>query len=108
MALKSEIWVKGHLRACFVAGLAGVVARRGAEEAGAVYVQVFRSPGEVILRAPAAGPAYDDQGRRQWAYPLGEAPVTPDEAWSYLQRQIAVDPDIWILDIEDPQGSGLL
>jgi len=44
MSLKSEIWVKGHLRACFVAGLSGVVARRGATEAGAVYLQVFKSP----------------------------------------------------------------
>lgn len=108
MALKSEIWVKGHLRACFVAGLSGVVARRGAEEAGAVYVQVFKSPREVILRAPAPGPAYDASGRRQWSYPLGEAPVTPEDARDYLKRQMSIDPDIWIVDIEDPQGSGLL
>lgn len=108
MPLKSEIWVKGHLRACYVAGLSGVVARRGAAEAGAVYVQVFKSPGEVILRAPAPGPAYDNTGRRQWSYPLGEAPVAPQEARVYLERQAAIDPDIWIVDIEDPQGSGLL
>jgi hypothetical protein len=108
MALKSKIWVKGHLRACFVAGLSGVVARRGAEEAGAVYVQVFVAPDRVILRAPAPGPAFHAQGHRSWSFPLGKAPVTPAEARAYLDRQIAFDPDIWIVDIDDPAGTGLL
>lgn len=108
MSVKSEIWVKGHLRACYATGLTGVVARRGAKDAGAVYVQVFKDHDLVVLHAPAPGPAYDDAGRRQWSYPLGEAPVSRAEAQDYLDRQIAFDPDIWILDIEDPVGDGLL
>jgi hypothetical protein len=108
MAVKTEIWVKAHLRACFVAGLTGVVAKRGAEEAGAVYVQVFVAPASVILRAPAPGPAYDDGGRRRWSFPLGKAPIPPQQARAYLDRQAAIDPDIWILDIDDPAGCGLL
>jgi len=34
--------------------------------------------------------------------------VTPEDSRAYLDRQAAIDPDIWILDIEDAQGSGLL
>jgi hypothetical protein len=108
MAVKTEIWVKAHLRTCFAAGLTGVVAKRGADEAGAVYIQVFTEPDRVVLRAPAPGPTYDEAGHRQWSYPLGETPVTAAEARAYLDRQATIDRDIWILDIDDPAGSGLL
>jgi hypothetical protein len=54
MSVKTEIWVKAHLRRCFAAGLTGVVARRGAAEAGAVFVKVTlpRAPRECWRRRP--------------------------------------------------------
>lgn len=108
MAVKTEIWVMGHLRRCFGAGLTGVVARRGAAEAGAVFVRVVVGRGEVRLFAPAPGPAYDEEGRRTWIEPLGGAAVAEEEAGRFLERQVSFDPDVWILDIDDPKGEGLL
>ena len=108
MSVKTEIWVKGHLRRCFAAGLTGVVARRGAPEAGSVFVKVSLPGGTGRVLAPAAGPVYDDDGGRRWAAPLGGEPVRQDDIDRFLARQIAVDPDIWILDIDDPGGTGLL
>ncbi len=108
MSVKTEIWVKGHLRRCFAAGLTGVVARRGAAEAGAVLVKVTLAAGTARLLAPAAGPAYDEEGRRNWEFPLDREPLQPDDIDRFLDRQIAFDPDIWILDIDDPGGTGLL
>ena len=108
MAVKTEIWVKGHLRRCFAAGLTGVVARRGATEAGSVFVKVTLTEGTARLLAPAAGPAYDEEGRRRWEFPLGSEPAQQDDIDRFLARQIAFDPDIWILDIDDPGGTGLL
>lgn len=108
MAVRTEIWVKAHLRRCFAAGLAGVVARRGAEEAGAVFVKVTRAADAVLLFGPAPGPAYDAEGRRRWAMPLGAEPATPEAADAFLARQSAFDPDIWIVDIDDPRGHGLI
>jgi hypothetical protein len=55
MSLKTEIWVKAHLRRCFAAGLTGVVARRGAPEAGSVFVKVTLPDGTGRVLAPAAG-----------------------------------------------------
>jgi hypothetical protein len=40
MRLKSSIWVAAYLRRCQTAGVFGAVRRRGAEEAGAVFVKV--------------------------------------------------------------------
>lgn len=108
MAVKTEIWVKGHLRRCFAAGLTGVVARRGAEEAGSVFVKVTLPDGTGRLMAPAPGPAYDGLGRRRWIEPLGSGPLATDDIDRFLSRQIAFDPDVWILDIDDPGGTGLL
>ena len=108
MSVKTEIWVKAHLRRCFAAGLTGVVARRGAAEAGSVFVKVSLPGGTGRILAPAAGPAYDEKGSRRWAAPLGSEPVPQDDIDRFLARQIAFDPDIWILDIDDPGGTGLL
>ena len=40
MRLKTSIWVAAYLRRCQTAGVFGAVRRRGAEEAGAVFVKV--------------------------------------------------------------------
>ena len=108
MSLKTEIWVKGHLRRCFAAGLTGVVARRGAPEAGAVFVKVMLPEGTGRLLAPAPGPTYGEHGDRRWAAPLGSDPVGLEDIERFLARQTAIDPDIWIIDIDDPGGTGLL
>ena len=106
--LKSEIWVKAHLRRCFSSGLTAVIVNKGAPEAGAIYVQVTISSQEVRIFSPAPGPAYDERGERTWSQPLGSAPVSPDKASEYLARQKSFDPDIWIIDIDDRTGTGLL
>ncbi len=108
MSVKTEIWVKAHLRRCFNAGLTGVVARRGAPEAGSVFVKVTLPGGVGRLMAPAAGPTYDEYGGRSWVEPLGSDPVAQSDIERFLARQLAFDPDIWILDIDDPGGTGLL
>lgn len=106
--LKTEIWVKAHLHRCFGAGLTAVVVHKGAPEAGSVYVQVTMNRDQVRVFAPAPGPTYDNDGNRTWVAPLGESPVTPQQAGDYFSRQLSFDRDIWILDIDDRSGTGLL
>ena len=106
--LKSEIWVKAHIRRCFSSGLTAVIVNKGAPEAGAVYVQVTISAQEVRIFAPAPGPAYNEDGYRTWSQPLGSTPVTPQKAHEYFERQKRFDPDIWVIDIDDRAGNGLL
>ena len=45
MRLKSGIWVAAYLRRCNVEGAFAAVRRRGAEEAGAIFVVVNRLDG---------------------------------------------------------------
>ena len=60
MRLKSSIWVAAYLRRCQTEGIFGAVRRRGAEEAGAVFVKVALLDGNAMLYAPAPQTVYDD------------------------------------------------
>src|SRR5581483_185988 len=60
MRLKSNIWVSAYLRRCQTAGVFGAVRRRGAEEAGAVFVKVSLLDGNAMLYVPAPQTSYDD------------------------------------------------
>jgi hypothetical protein len=102
--LKSELWVQAFLRSQQVAGRFGAVIRRGAAEAGAVYVIVNHLDGTLHLFGPAPGPVHDDAGERRWIVekspPAGQA-----EADAVLGRRQRFDPDIWIVEIEDKTGT---
>ena len=45
MRLKSGIWVAAYLRRCNVEGAFAAVRRRGAEEAGAIFIKINRLDG---------------------------------------------------------------
>ena len=108
MSLKSGIWVDAHIRRCQAQGLMAFLVKRGAEEAGAVYVRAIMPGGLARLFGPAPGPAYNEEGLRSFALPLGQAPVRESQTQEYLDRQRQYDPDIWLLDVEDPEGYALL
>ena len=96
--LKSAIYVQALIRRCEVAGAAAYLLRRGAEEAGAVFLKLNPLNGALTVLSPAR------RGEdRVWTRPLGDA---ADEARcaEYFARQIRFDPDIWIVEIEDREG----
>lgn len=102
--IKTRLWVQALIRQCDLKGIGAVIAKSGAPEAGAVYLLVTTSRTEGKIFAPAPGPTYDDDGKRNWHCPLGELPVALSDAQEYLERQRRFDPDIWIIDIDDPKG----
>ncbi len=106
--VKTEIWVRAHLRRCFASGLTGVIARKGAPEAGSVFVVVARGDDAASLYAPAPGPAFDEAANRRWLEPLGKGAQPYRDVQAYLRRQVNFDPDIWVLEIDDKTGRGLL
>lgn len=87
-----------------VEGLYGAVIRKGAEEAGAVYVVVDHRDGTCHLFGPPPGPAYDDEGERRWSEELAP-PASPADAMALVDRKRRIDPDIWLVEIEDPKGT---
>lgn len=49
MRLKSSIWIAAYLRRCQHEGAYGLVRRRGAEEAGAIFIKINRLDGTADL-----------------------------------------------------------
>ncbi len=110
MRLKSAIWVAAYLRRCNGEGAFAVLRRRGAEDAGAVFVKINRLDGTVNLYGPAPQSAFDDShpAERMFAACLAAGPVPEADAESYLARQLRFDPDLWIVEVEDREGRHFL
>jgi len=108
MRLKSGIWVAAYLRRCQVEGVAAVQRRRGAEEAGAIFIKVSKLDGSADLYGPAPQSAFDEArpSERIFNVALAEKPEADIEA--YLARQVRFDPDLWIVEVEDRAGRHFL
>src|SRR6266540_1850111 len=106
MRLKSDIWVAAYIRRCYVEGAPAVVRRRGAEEAGAVFVKISRLDGTADLYGPAPQAAFDEARpiERVFTPSLKVQPAPEADVEAYLARQIRFDPDLWILEVEDRAG----
>jgi hypothetical protein len=101
--LRSDIWVAAYLRRCGVEGASAVLRRRGAAEAGAVFVKVDHLNGSATLYGPApqsvaaeAPRGVDRMFARTHAGPL----IASEEAEARLKRAVAFDPDLWIVEVE--------
>src|ERR1700692_2290106 len=109
MRLKSSIWVAAYLRRCQTAGVFGAVRRRGAEEAGAVFVKVALLDGNAMLYIPAPQTVYDDSRPiERFCTPTSPARVPEASVEERLAREIRFDPDAWIIETEDRAGRHFL
>lgn len=97
-ALKAEIWIKAQIRLCDLAFLPAVVTRRGDSDAGSILIKLIRleAGSEVLTQVR------DTDGQRAWMRGLGDKLGTEQEADAYIEKQIKYDPDLWVLEIEDP------
>ena len=109
MRLKSEIWVAAYLRRLQGAGIFAAVRRRGAAEAGAVFVKLALLDGTATLFSPAPQTSYDDAQPSDRAFVASTAqPVEEQAVETRLRREIDFDPDAWIVEIEDKRGRHFL
>lgn len=110
MRLKSGIWVSAYLRRCRVEGAFAVLRRRGAEEAGAVFVKISRLDGTADLFGPAPQTAFDDASPAERAFSpcLAIQPAPDADIETYLTREVRFDPDVWIIEVEDRAGRHFL
>lgn len=110
MRLKSSIWVSAYVRRCSGEGIPVVVARRGAADAGAIFVKVNRLDGTASVIGPAPQAAFDEArpAERLWVACTGAEPVDEAKADSFLARQARFDGDLWIVEIEARDGRHLV
>ena len=110
MRLKSGIWVAAYARRCQSAGACAAGRRRGADEAGAVFIKISRLDGTAEVFGPAPQTAFDEARPVDRAFTpcLKVQPAPEADAEAYLARQIKFDPDVWIVEVEDRAGRNFL
>jgi hypothetical protein len=114
MRLKSHIWVSAYLRRLNSSFISAALVHRGDSDAGAIYIKVAYLDGRCQVYAPLSAHLAEaipgdaillDEGRA-WQ-PAYTPDTTETEADAYLARHVARDPDIWVLEIELPEGKRL-
>jgi len=108
--LKSAIWVAAYVRRCHLEGAFAVVRRRGAEEAGAIFVKVSRLDGTAALYAPAPQSDFDESkpGDRRFVSVLPALYAPDADIEARLAREMKFDTDVWIVEVEDRAGRHFL
>lgn len=104
MRLTSEFVVSALIRRAGIDAVPAVLRRRGAAEAGAIFVKLDRLDGTADLYGPAPQSLVpeEDTGERLFTAVLSGVP--PLEVEERMVREIRFDPDLWLVEIEDRAG----
>ena len=109
MRLRSDFWVAAYIRRCNGEGAPAMLRRRGALEAGAIFVAINNLKGGLALFGPAPHRETNADGAgRTFARQHEALVIAVDEMERRLARQLSFDPDIWIVEIEDRLGRHFL
>lgn len=106
--LRTDFWVAAYLRRCGVEGVPAVLRRRGAPEAGAVWIIIDRLDGTAVLLGPAPQSEAADDGERRFAPAHRDSLIDAAAAEARLKREIGFDADLWIVEVEDRAGRTFL
>jgi hypothetical protein len=101
--LSTDLWAGALIRRAELAGAFATVARKGDARAGTVLVKALnRRSGQARLYAEALR----GEGERVWMQPVPSQQEADLDA--YVERQVRIDPDLWLIEIEDAEGRHFL
>lgn len=98
--LTAAIWTSAIIRRAMGEGAFAALRHKGAEGSSAALVKVSLLDGTAFVLVPVTSA----DGSRQWMRATGTDPVSDADCERYLDRALARDPDLWVLEIEDRQG----
>ena len=102
--LRTDFWVAALRRRAEDGGAYVSIPRRGAEEAGAIFILVDRLDGRVDLYGPAPQTAFDDEGTADRLFSLLMDGETAASTQTRMDQELRFDPDRWLVEIEDKDG----
>jgi len=104
LRLRSDFFTSALIRRCGVEDVVAVLRRRGAAEAGAIFIKVDRLDGSADLYGPAPQSLVDeDAGEDRLFTPIMRAEPAADVE-ERIRREARFDSDLWLVEIEDRAG----
>lgn len=106
MRVTSELFVSALVRRVFSSGGFAAVERRGAPEAGSIFIRQRFRDGLETLYGPAPQSfieGRDDQRR----FEVRVERSTADACQDVIAREVRFDPDLWLLELEADDVSDL-
>jgi hypothetical protein len=100
MRVTADFWVSALVRRVFAAGGFAAVVKRGATEAGAVFVLARGRLGETTLLGPAPQTSYDSARPDDRHFTVLGSGEDADALDARLDKEKRFDPDIWVVEIE--------
>jgi len=96
--LATDLLVSAHIRIAARAGVPIVVRRRGYNSSGTIVLKINLLNGQarVLTQARFGDELVWTVGR--------DDPMSDQDAEANMERQAAIDPDSWLVEIEDKQG----
>ncbi|MDP6953728.1 MAG: DUF1491 family protein [Alphaproteobacteria bacterium] len=98
--LPTELWVQAHVRRCTVEAVPVYVLRKGDPHGGMLMLKL--NQGNTGCRVLTQ--TRDVDGALAWLAAMSDALVSEEEADSYIARAVDRDPDLWVVEVEHPQG----
>lgn len=109
MLLRSDIWASAYLRRCNSTSVSAFLRRRGAAEAGAIFVKLDRCDGMCALFGPAPQTEAAARGiDRLWHRMHKDEWLECTKIEEQIAREMKFDPDLWVIEIEDKAGRHFL
>ena len=102
IVLKTEIFVKAHIKRLGIHGIPAYVSRHGDDDAGDLIVKLCTLDGWALLFRREYNLS---TGERHWACLLS---ASESEVDGFITKQCGFDPDLWVLEIEDARGRHFL
>ena len=97
--LPTELWVDACLRPLNGQGLFYYITQKGERNSGLILLKLADTGGRCTLLTQQRDFMTDKIG---WVSALANEIVEETEADAYIRRAIERDPDLWVIEIEDP------
>jgi hypothetical protein len=85
---------------CTISNLSAYVVKKGDSDAGVIFLHINKLNGNNLIYYQTRAVT----GEIAWSRSIRNTPIEDKEAHDYLEKQKKYDPDLWILEIEDPEG----
>jgi hypothetical protein len=108
MRLRTDIFVSALLRRVFSRGDFAAVERKGAEEAGAIFIRQHFRDGFETLYGPAPQTAFDGEDSDDRRFEIRLERGDADAVRAMLEREAKFDSDLWIVELECDDVSDLV